>query len=148
MAFQSNVFIRIASRVDYHCEMCGVYVGKVPVNKRSAPFHGHSANALHLVQLLDDRSKCVVTGPPDDFGGMRGTVFDLASFKVFEIERPRLLDTDPLDDGYCLCHGCHVGIHTIALNETRLVSPRYTGRNSSFEILEAVTIYYVGRHRF
>ena len=140
MPYSNPIFIRIGSRANYICEMCGKDVSKVPKGQHTASFAGHSIYTLHLAMLDSDASKCIVTSAPTRLSQMRGKILPVRGFPVISLDRR--------DDGFCLCHSCHAGIHSIALEETKLVIPNYIGRNSAPAVLGEVSLYFINRGRF
>ena len=140
MPFPNDVFIGTALRASYRCEMCNADVSFLLPRQSLPSFHIHSVTGLHLVQSDSQKTMCVVTCPPERLERMRGLLLQKYGFIVFGLGRS--------DDGYCLCHACHAGIHNIALNETKLIFPGYTGRNSAPAVLEKVSLFFIQRGRF
>ena len=140
MPFGNNVFIRAALRAGYRCEMCGVDLSKVMAWETSAPFHIHSVTSLHLVRKSVDDPFCWVGDTPEKHKRLRGHRLPSAMFRVF--------DGDRLDDGFCLCHACHVRIHNEALAWTKMMIKGHVGRNSAPAILETVSLFYIQKGSF
>lgn len=139
MPFESEIVIRVATRAGYKCEMCGQDLSRVFRWQTLPSFHAHSATGLHLVRAQDE-SMCRVTNAPASYKRLRGRFLPAAMFEALYQGR--------MDDGFCLCHSCHRGIHQIALAETKLNFPKHTGGNSTPEILEKTTLFFVKRGRF
>lgn len=147
MAYSQLVLSRIANRAGYRCEMCSRRVDKVQKGQKYLNFHGHSVTTLHLTQLRNNPGMVIATSVPSSLSRIKGHLFRIDAFEVFQIQRQFLGDIDPndkdwnlLDDGFFLCDNCHRGIHEISFNETRLIIPDATFKNPILTELQRISL--------
>jgi hypothetical protein len=149
VGYRSDVVIRIALRAGYKCEMCSREVPKVTKGQRRVLFHAHSVLTLHGVESKEFPGMFTATSPPDGHKIMKGKLLPMYGFQVFSLDRPHVDETAPKDDGFFLCNNCHVGIHAIAFNETRLKIVNAAKRNPTPYDLEKISLDLIlNRKRF
>lgn len=134
MPFEGKLADKIALRARYCCEIC-----RKPVYaEKNSLAHAHSSSTLHTVAV--SKTHCVVTNTPDRYVRMMGKLLPKKAFKAYSLGKE--------NDGYCLCHACHRLVHEIALNDTKLLIPGFTGHHSIPSVLDAVTFYFYRQGHF